>query len=112
FGPRKPNASPRWRSKSMPSTATKSPKRFTRSRAWMSGWPLCAVTRATLAIALRPAGELRGLDVGGDLLDERRLGLEDGLVSQALPELDHEALPVQIAVEIEEVRLDPPLRAA
>jgi hypothetical protein len=48
FGPRKPKASPRCRSKSMPSTATKSPKRFTRSRAWMSGWPLCAVTCATL----------------------------------------------------------------
>ena len=39
FGPRKPNASPRCRSKSIESTATKSPKRFTRSRAWMSGVP-------------------------------------------------------------------------
>jgi hypothetical protein len=32
FGPRKPKASPRWRSKSMASTATSSPKRLTRPR--------------------------------------------------------------------------------
>ena len=37
LGPRKPNASPRWTSTSMPSTAVKSPKRFTSPRAWISG---------------------------------------------------------------------------
>ena len=37
FGPRKPNASPGAISKSMPSTATKSPKRFESARASMSG---------------------------------------------------------------------------
>src|SRR6188474_1905924 len=112
FGPRKPKASPLWRSKSMPSTATKSPKRFTRSRAWMSGWPFCAVTRPTLAIALRPPSLLRGFDVAGDLLDECGLRLEDGLVPQSLPQLDDEPLSVEVAVEVEEEGLDPALRAA
>ncbi len=37
FGPRKPNDSPRSTSTSMPSTATKSPKRFTSCSALMSG---------------------------------------------------------------------------
>src|SRR5262245_6210460 len=106
FGPRKPNASPRWRSKSIPSTATKSPKRFTRSRAWMSGWPLCAVTHSTLAIALRPPSLLRGLHVAGDLLDERSLRVEDGLISKPLPHLDDEPLPVEVAFEIQEEGLD------
>ena len=36
FGPRKPNASPGATSKSIASTAVKSPKRFVRARAWMS----------------------------------------------------------------------------
>ena len=36
FGPRKPNASPRCRSKSIPSTAVKLPNRLTRPRAWIS----------------------------------------------------------------------------
>src|SRR5262245_46516072 len=111
FGPRKPKASPRWRSKSIPSTATKSPKRFTRSRAWMSGWPLCAVTRATLAIALRPASLLRGLDIARDLLDERGLRIEDGLVAKPLPHLDDEPLSVEVAFEIEEEGLDAALGA-
>ena len=35
FGPRKPNASPRLTSKSMPSTATSSPNRLTSPRAWI-----------------------------------------------------------------------------
>src|SRR5262245_13220067 len=112
LGPRKPNASPRWRSKSIPSTATKSPNRFTRSRAWMSGWPLCAVTQPTLAIESRPTGTRRRLDVAGDLLDERCLGLEHRLVAQALPQLHHEAPSVEIAVEVEEEWLDAALRSA
>ena len=37
LGPRKPNASPGRTSTSMPSTAVKSPNRFTSPRAWMSG---------------------------------------------------------------------------
>src|SRR6266566_1694671 len=37
FGPRKPNASPRCRSKSIPSTAVKRPNRLTRPRARISG---------------------------------------------------------------------------
>src|SRR3989440_3892568 len=37
FGPRKPNASPRCTSKSIPSTAASSPNFFTSPRAWISG---------------------------------------------------------------------------
>jgi hypothetical protein len=37
FGPRKPNASPWATSKSIASTATRSPKRFPRARAEISG---------------------------------------------------------------------------
>ena len=37
LGPRKPKATPRSTSKSMPSTAVKSPNRFVRPRAWMRG---------------------------------------------------------------------------
>ena len=49
FGPRKPNDSPRWTSTSMPSTATKSPKRFTSERAEINGRsvPVAAVCTAT-----------------------------------------------------------------
>ena len=39
FGPRKPNASPRCTSKSTPSTAVRSPNRFTSPRAWINGAP-------------------------------------------------------------------------
>src|SRR5437870_7502159 len=42
FGPRKPNASPLCTSKSIPSTATRSPKRLTSPRAWISG--VCSET--------------------------------------------------------------------
>src|SRR4249919_1459884 len=111
FGPRKPNASPRWRSKSIPSTATKSPKRFTRPRAWISGCPFW-LTDSTLVIDLRPPCALGVRDVAGDLLHEGVLALEDRLVPEALPQLDHEAPSVQVAVEVEEIRLDAPLRAA
>ena len=38
--------------------------------------------------------------------------LERPLVAQPPPELDDEALPVQVAVEVEQERLDPPLVAA
>jgi hypothetical protein len=37
FGPRKPNASPRATSKSMPSTAISVPNSFRRPRAWING---------------------------------------------------------------------------
>ena len=48
----------------------------------------------------------------GDRVDELRLRLEARLVAQALPELDDEPLPVEVAVEVEQERLDPPLGAA
>src|SRR6476659_10577857 len=111
FGPRKPNASPRWRSKSIPSTATKSSKRLTRPRAWMSGCPL-RLTGSTLVMPSGSASALRRLDVARDLRDQSLLVVEDGLVTQALPQLHHESLAVEIPVEVEEVRLDPPLGAA
>jgi hypothetical protein len=47
FGPRKPNASPRWTSKSMPSTATSAPKLLTSPRACTSG--SCSAAPATPA---------------------------------------------------------------
>ena len=52
FGPRKPNASPFWTSKSTPLTATSSPKRFTNPRAWTSGSSVAAF------ITLQPTGPI------------------------------------------------------
>src|SRR5919106_3915864 len=113
LGPRKPNASPRRRAKSIPSTAVKSPKRFTSPWAWMSESEVPAATLGRLAIVTRrPPRSPRGLDVAGDLRDELLLGGERGLVAQALPELDDEPLPVEVAVEVEQVRLDPALGPA
>src|ERR1700733_6313166 len=68
FGPRKPNASPRRRSKSIPSTATKSPKLFVSPRARMStsgsdippmlpGWP--AISERIFRPAARTSGDPR-----------------------------------------------------
>ena len=59
-----------------------------------------------------PDGGARRLDVAADLLDQRLLALEDLLVAQALPELDDEPLAVEVAVEVEQERLDAPLGAA
>jgi hypothetical protein len=44
-----------------------------------------------------------------DLLDQLPLARERRLVAQPLPELDHEPLAVEIALEVEQERLDPPL---
>src|SRR6476661_3626167 len=55
FGPRKPNASPRSTSKSMPSTAVSVPNSLRRPRAWMRG--VAALTPCTLP---RRASALRG----------------------------------------------------
>src|SRR5256885_13698896 len=52
------------------------------------------------------------LDVAGDLRDELLLALEGALVAQATPELKHEPLAVEVAFEVQEVRLAPPLAAA
>ena len=65
FGPRKPNASPCWTSRSIPSTATSSPKRLTSPRAW-----IMAPFSLTASTYLRRSGRLSGrLDVAGDLID-------------------------------------------
>src|SRR5688572_17968572 len=124
FGPRKPNASPGCTSRSMPSTATRSPKRLTRPRAWISdsatpsklpqrmaekSSPECASARARSARTRRRPSRL---DVAGDLVDERLLALECPLVAQPLPQLDDQPPAVQIALEIEQVRLDPAFLAA
>src|SRR2546423_11064490 len=53
FGPRKPNASPCWTSKSTPSTATSSSKRLTRPRACTSAGCAAASTTRNLT----PAGD-------------------------------------------------------
>src|SRR5215210_8108719 len=108
FGPRKPNASPRWTSRSIPSTATRSPKRLTRPRAWIIE-PL----ELTAPTYLRGSNRLlRRFDVTRDLVDQPLLVRKHLLVAQTLPELDHEPAPVEVAVEVEQVRLDPPLVAA
>src|SRR4249919_2153512 len=107
FGPRNPNASPCLTSRSMPSTATSSPKRLTSPRAW-----IIAPFSLTAATYLRRSDRLsRRLDVPGDLVDQALLALEDLLVAKALPELDDEAAAVEVAVEVEQVRLDPALVA-
>src|SRR5215210_1536235 len=108
LGPRKPNASPRLTSRSIPSTATRSPKRLTRPRAWiMEPFSLKAPTYLP-----RSDGLPRRLDVARDLVDQLLLALEDLLVAQPLPELHHEPTPVEVAIEVEQVGLDPPLLAA
>src|SRR6266508_2326929 len=53
FGPRKPKASPRWTSKSIPSTAMSAPKRLTSPRACASG------SCAAASISLQPIGRTR-----------------------------------------------------
>ena len=59
-----------------------------------------------------PDGRPRRLDVAADLRDELLLRREDRLVAEPLPDLDDEPLAVEIAVEVEQVRLDPALGAA
>ena len=54
----------------------------------------------------------RRLDVAGDLVDQRLLALEHLLVAEALPQLDDQALAVQVAGEAEQEGLDPQLVAA
>src|SRR5690348_6544585 len=60
----------------------------------------------------RPLRLPRGLDVSRDLLDERGLALERLLVPQPRPELDRQLLSVQVALEVEQERLDAALLAA
>src|SRR6266516_4340129 len=52
------------------------------------------------------------LDVPGDLLHELRLALERALLAQPPPKLHREPRAVEIALPVEEVRLDPALGAA
>src|SRR5918994_6152527 len=49
------------------------------------------------------------LDVPPDLVDQLLLRDERALVSQPLPELEHEPLAIEIAVEVEQECLDAPL---
>ena len=65
-----------------------------------------------LTLSRRANGGARPLDVAGDLLDQLGLAPEDLLVAEPLPDLDHEPLAVEVALEVEQVRLDPPLAAA
>ncbi len=59
-----------------------------------------------------PDGGPRRVDVTADLGDELFLRREHRFVAEPLPHLDDEPLAVEIAVEVEQVRLDPALRAA
>ena len=61
------------------------------------------------------SGARRGacaLDVAGDLVDQRLLALERLLVAQPLPELDDQPPAVEVALEVEQERLDASLAAA
>src|SRR3954469_1653169 len=60
----------------------------------------------------RTLGAPRLLDVAGDLRDELGLALEGLLVADPAPEFDDEALPVEVAVEVEQERLDAALVAS
>ena len=75
---------------------------------------LCGNLRLVPSVRLcqRPCGALGLLDVARDLSDELLLALEGPLVPQALPELDDQPPPVEVALEVEQERLDPPLVAA
>src|SRR5262249_42180570 len=59
----------------------------------------------------RPGCGPRLLHVAGDLRDELVLALKGTFVPEPAPQLDHEPAPVEVTVEIEQVRLDPSLRA-
>ena len=74
--------------------------------------PRAAALRLPPPGLARPHGGPRRVDVAGDLRDQRVLALEGRLVPESLPELDDEPLAVQVAVEVEQERLDAPLRAA
>ena len=60
----------------------------------------------------RPDGLSGRFDVAGDLVDQLLLGLEHLLVPQPFPQLDDDPLAVEVALEVEQVRLDPALLAA
>ena len=60
----------------------------------------------------RPLGPLRRVHVTGDLVDQRLLAVEHLLVAEAPPQLDDQALAVEIAGEAEQEGLDPQLVAA
>ena len=79
FGPRKPNASPCWTSKSIASTAVKSPKRLTSPRACTSGSSVAAFTTCKLPAVIdagvaagHPATTAAGIEIlqaGGNAAD-------------------------------------------
>ena len=73
---------------------------------------VCRIPYEPLCRCLRAARRAGRLDVAGDLLHELGLALERALVAQPLPELDAQRAAVEVAVEVEEERLDPPLDAA
>src|SRR5688572_23176332 len=99
FGPRKPNASPCLTSRSMPSTATRSPKRLTSPRAWiMTPFSLTAPTYLCGSDRFS-----RRFHIAGDLVDQGLLALEDLLVAEPLPELDDESAAVEVALEVEQI---------
>src|SRR4051794_26323473 len=52
------------------------------------------------------------VDVLRNLGDEGGLALERALLAQALPQLEDQPVPVEVAVEVEQKRLDPALAPA
>ena len=82
------------------------------SRAGAAADPRRSGARRRACVRPGPLGPLGRLDVARDLVDQRLLAVEDLLVAQALPQLDHEPPAVQVAGEAEQERLDPQLVAA
>src|SRR4051812_39032035 len=80
FGPRKPNASPRWTSKSTPSTAVSSPKSLRRPRAWIIGSAVDAVALMRRAyprvLGVSGCGVLECFGELGELVLVRELQLD------------------------------------
>ena len=71
--------------------------------------------RPDVSPASERSGPRRGasrLDVHGDLRDQLGLAPERRLVAKAIPELDDHPLPVEVAGEVEQERLDSPLGSA
>src|SRR5512133_2684590 len=80
FGPRNPNASPCCTSKSIASTATRSPKRLTSPRAWTSGSSAAAFTTCKLPAVIdagvaagHPATTAAGVEILADSGSARNL---------------------------------------
>ena len=81
---------------------------MTSPRAW-----IIAPFSLTVSTYLRRSDRLSGrFDVAGELIDQLLLAAEDLLVAEPPPHFDDEPAAVEVALEVEQVRLDPAFLAA